>query len=56
MSTHLIELNIQRFPFSRWFVLQEKEGKGVLGAIEGTPEGYYVYPDVFKTKKTQHTT
>ena len=30
-----------------WFVLQEKENKGVLGAIEGTSEGYYVYPDVF---------
>lgn len=33
-----------------WFVLQEKEGKGILGAIEGTPEGYYVYPDVFKSE------
>ena len=33
-----------------WFVLQEKEGKGVLGAIEGTPEGYYVYPDVFRSE------
>ncbi len=36
-----------------WFVLQEKEGKGVLGAIEGTPEGYYVYPDVFKSELNQ---
>lgn len=36
-----------------WFVLQEKEGKGVLGAIEGTPEGYYVYPDVFKSESNQ---
>ena len=33
-----------------WFVLQEKEEKGVLGAIEGTPEGYYIYPDVFKSE------
>lgn len=33
-----------------WFVLQEKEGKGVLGAIEGTPEGYYVYSDVFQSE------
>lgn len=33
-----------------WFVLQEKEEKGVLGAIEGNPEGYYVYPDVFKSE------
>lgn len=32
-----------------WFVLQEKEGKGVLGAIED-PEGYYVYPDVFRSE------
>jgi hypothetical protein len=36
-----------------WFVLQEKEGKGVLGAIEGTPGGYYVYPDVFKSELNQ---
>ncbi len=36
-----------------WFVLQEKEGKGVLGAIEGTPEGYYVYPDVFMSESNQ---
>ena len=36
-----------------WFVLQEKEGKGVLGAIEGTSEGYYVYPDVFKSELNQ---
>lgn len=36
-----------------WFVLQEKEGKGLLGAIEGTPEGYYVYPDVFKSESNQ---
>ncbi len=36
-----------------WFVLQEKEGKGVLGAIEGTPEGYYVYPDVFQSELNQ---
>ena len=36
-----------------WFVLQEKEGKGVLGAIEGTPEGYYVYPDGFKSELNQ---
>lgn len=33
-----------------WFVLQEKEEKGVLGAIEGNPEGYYIYPDVFKSE------
>lgn len=33
-----------------WFVLQEQEGKGVLGAIEGSPAGYYVYPDVFKSE------
>lgn len=33
-----------------WFVLQEKEEKGVLGAIEGSSEGYYVYPDVFKSE------
>lgn len=33
-----------------WFVLQEKEGKGVLGAIEGTPAGYFVYPDVFRSE------
>ena len=33
-----------------WFVLQEKENKGVLGAIEGTSEGYYVYPDVFRSE------
>jgi len=36
-----------------WFVLQEKEGKGVLGAIEGTSEGYYVYPDVFQSELKQ---
>lgn len=36
-----------------WFVLQEKEEKGVLGAIEGTPEGYYVYPDVFQSELNQ---
>ena len=36
-----------------WFVLQEKEGKGVLGAIEGTSGGYYVYPDVFKSELNQ---
>lgn len=33
-----------------WFVLQEKENKGLLAAIEGTPEGYYIYPDVFKSE------
>ena len=33
-----------------WFVLQEKENKGVLGAIEGTSDGYYVYPDVFQSE------
>lgn len=33
-----------------WFVLQEKENKGVLGAIEGTSEGYYVYSDVFQSE------
>lgn len=33
-----------------WFVLQEKENKGLLAAIEGTPEGYYVYPDVFQSE------
>lgn len=33
-----------------WFVLQEKEEKGLLGAIEGSPEGFYVYPDVFKSE------
>jgi hypothetical protein len=33
-----------------WFVLQEKENKGVLGTIEGTPEGYYVSPDVFRSE------
>lgn len=33
-----------------WFILQEKENKGMLGAIEGTPEGYYVYPDVFQSE------
>lgn len=33
-----------------WFVLQEKEEKGMLGAIEGTPQGYYVYPDVYKSE------
>lgn len=33
-----------------WFVLQEKEGQGVLGAIEGSPEAYYLYPDVFQSE------
>lgn len=36
-----------------WFVLQEKEESGILGAIEGTPEGYYVYSDVFKSELNQ---
>lgn len=33
-----------------WFILQEKENKGVLGAIEGTSEGYYIYSDVFQSE------
>lgn len=36
-----------------WFILQEKEESGILGAIEGTPEGYYVYSDVFKSELNQ---
>ena len=36
-----------------WFVLQEKEESGILGAIEGTSEGYYVYSDVFKSELNQ---
>ncbi|SFG76897.1 PKD-like family lipoprotein [Prevotella sp. KH2C16] len=30
-----------------WFVLQEQDGKGVLGAIEGTPGSFFTWPDVF---------
>lgn len=36
-----------------WFVLQEKDGKGVLGAIEGTPEGFYIYPDVMMSERSE---
>ena len=34
-----------------WFVLQEKDEKGLLGAVEGTPDGFYLYPDVFKSEQ-----
>lgn len=31
-----------------WFVLQEKDEKGILGVIEGNPEAYSISSDVFK--------
>ena len=47
MSTHLIELNIQRFPFSRWF---KKYGGGFLffdseshRFLSASIPGYYDY-------------
>lgn len=33
-----------------WFVLQEGTEKGALGVVEGTPEGYYIFPDVFNSE------
>lgn len=34
-----------------WFVLQEDaDQKGIVGAIEGDPDGFFVYADVFKSE------
>lgn len=35
-----------------WFVLQEDaDQKGIVGAIEGDPDGFFAYADVFKSEK-----
>ena len=36
-----------------WFVLHEKEGKTMLGAVEGAPDGYFVYADVYKSERNE---
>lgn len=36
-----------------WFVLQEKDGKGLLGAVEGKPSGYYIFPDLFQSERKE---
>ena len=34
-----------------WFVLQEDaDQKGIVGAIEGNPDGFFAYADVFKSE------
>ena len=36
-----------------WFVLHEQGGKAVLGAVEGTPEGYFTYADVYQSERNE---